>query len=167
VLRSAVLLLTVFATSLGCEPRPLGAPGAKCTAASDCAAGLQCVAEGCVDPTTPAAQGLQAAAQSLNIFESLQHSKVEAATNELLMLRKVAEQYTLIRPGQCPKSMLDLKDVGVVARVKKDPWDSEYQFTCPGKDSPVDVLSLGPDRKPGGGDDITGAEAVEPAGDPR
>lgn len=166
-------LLAWAAMSAACDsgqPPPATAPGgggSKCAAASDCAAGLQCVASGCVDPSTPTAQGLEAAAQSRSIFESLQDSKVEAAANEVRMLRKVGEQYTLIKPGQCPKSMLDLKDAGVVARVTKDPWDSEYVFTCPGKDGPVDVLSFGPDRKPGGGDDITGLEAVEPAGDPR
>ena len=41
--------------------------------------------------------------------------------------------------------------------VKDDPWGQEYQYRCPGtyNTEGYDVYSTGPDRKPGGDDDIT------------
>ena len=41
-------------------------------------------------------------------------------------------------------------------KVPHDPWDSEYNYTCPGKHNPksFDLFSSGPDRQPGTDDDI-------------
>lgn len=36
----------------------------------------------------------------------------------------------------------------------KDPWGGDYVIVCPGKDRPIEVSSLGPDKKAGGGDDL-------------
>lgn len=39
-------------------------------------------------------------------------------------------------------------------QVPKDPWGNRYRFLNPGKHGEVDVFSLGPDGRKGGGDDI-------------
>ena len=41
--------------------------------------------------------------------------------------------------------------------IPKDPWGNEYVFECPGKHNPTsyDVMSMGPDQRVGGDDDIT------------
>jgi general secretion pathway protein G len=41
--------------------------------------------------------------------------------------------------------------------IPKDPWQNEYVYECPGKHNPTsyDLLSLGPDGRAGGEDDIT------------
>lgn len=38
----------------------------------------------------------------------------------------------------------------------KDPWGNDYQYVCPGRHNPTsyDLMSMGPDGKVGGGDDI-------------
>jgi general secretion pathway protein G len=44
-----------------------------------------------------------------------------------------------------------------IKEVPKDPWGNDYNYECPGKNNPTsyDVLSMGPDGKVGGDDDIT------------
>ncbi len=41
--------------------------------------------------------------------------------------------------------------------VPKDPWGNDYIYECPGKNNPTsyDVMSMGPDGRVGGDDDIT------------
>ncbi len=41
--------------------------------------------------------------------------------------------------------------------VPKDPWNNDYVYECPGKHNPssYDLLSMGPDGRTGGDDDIT------------
>ena len=41
--------------------------------------------------------------------------------------------------------------------IPNDPWDNPYIYECPGKhnDRGFDLLSMGPDGRSGGGDDIT------------
>ena len=41
-------------------------------------------------------------------------------------------------------------------KIPRDPWDSEYQYVCPGKHNPksFDLFSPGPDRIPNTADDI-------------
>ena len=48
-------------------------------------------------------------------------------------------------------------------QVPNDPWGSPYVFTSPGVQNPqsFDILSYGPDRKEGGGDDVANYEVEE------
>ncbi|MEW6157115.1 MAG: type II secretion system major pseudopilin GspG [Verrucomicrobiota bacterium] len=41
--------------------------------------------------------------------------------------------------------------------IPKDPWGNEYIYECPGKQNPnsYDLMSMGPDGRVGGDDDIT------------
>lgn len=45
----------------------------------------------------------------------------------------------------------------------KDPWGNDYIYASPGEHNPdrFDILSYGPDRKEGGGDDIANYEIEE------
>lgn len=40
--------------------------------------------------------------------------------------------------------------------IPKDPWGNDYVYECPGKNNPTsyDILSMGPDGRAGGDDDI-------------
>ncbi|MCW5557294.1 MAG: type II secretion system major pseudopilin GspG [Verrucomicrobiae bacterium] len=44
-----------------------------------------------------------------------------------------------------------------VSEPPKDPWGNAYIYECPGKNNPTsyDILSMGPDGRVGGDDDIT------------
>ncbi len=41
--------------------------------------------------------------------------------------------------------------------IPKDPWGNDYIYTCPGRHNPssYDIMSMGPDQRQGGDDDIT------------
>jgi general secretion pathway protein G len=41
--------------------------------------------------------------------------------------------------------------------IPKDPWNNDYIYECPGKHNPssYDLMSMGPDGRAGGDDDIT------------
>jgi general secretion pathway protein G len=41
--------------------------------------------------------------------------------------------------------------------IPKDPWGNDYIYTCPGRhnSSSYDIMSMGPDKRQGGDDDIT------------
>ena len=51
--------------------------------------------------------------------------------------------------------MQDIKAAGFINRLSKDPWGGDYEFTCPGEKTNVDVISAGPDLELGTDDDIT------------
>lgn len=81
-------------------------------------------------------------------------AKISMAGNDALNIRVACEQYLLQKNDQCPRTTEDLHSAGVIYRVQKDPWGEDFVINCPGEHGPVDVVSNGPDRKPGGGDDI-------------
>lgn len=103
--------------------------------------------------------GLIVGGVSVVAFNAFKGAKVDQAALDVINVQKVCEQYLLQKNDKCPKSMQDLKAAGVVARVQKDPWGEDFIITCPGEHSPVDVSSLGPDKKAGGGDDIVSWES--------
>lgn len=45
--------------------------------------------------------------------------------------------------------------------IPADPWGNAYIYTCPGKNNPTsyDIMSMGPDGRVGGDDDITNWDA--------
>lgn len=103
--------------------------------------------------------GLIVGGVSVVAFSALADSKVKAAASDVIKLQAACEQFMLQKNDKCPKTMTDLKAAGVVARVQKDPWGEEFQIVCPGEHGSVDILSFGPDRKAGGGDDVVSWEA--------
>lgn len=98
--------------------------GGKCKEDAGCGEGLVCVMETCAD----AAKITRSRAK-----------KVQAA----------AQQYMQTNKGNCPaKSDLPKGDSG------RDAWGNDFVLTCPGEKAPVDVMSNGPDGKPGTEDDL-------------
>lgn len=151
----------------GCGAGQPGRAGAACVAASDCAGGLACVASVCTAAAAPSAMkmamdGAVEGKRSLDAFEALAEDPPEAAAGAVRSLQKAGEQYLVHKGDACPTSMADLVAAGLVARALKDPWGEEYRFVCPGAKGPIDVTSLGPDRKPGGGDDIVSGDPKTP-----
>ncbi|HEY8375752.1 MAG TPA: type II secretion system protein GspG [Nannocystis sp.] len=102
--------------------------------------------------------GLIVGGVSVAAFSALADSKVKTARNEVTNIVNACEQYMLQKNDKCPKNMQDLKAGGVIKSAKKDPWGEEYIITCPGERERCEVTSLGPDKKPGGGDDINSWE---------
>lgn len=109
--------------------------------------------------------GLIVGGVSVVAFNAFKDSKGKQAYTDVINVQKAAEQYMLQKNDKCPKSMQDLKAAGVVSRVQKDPWGEEFVITCPGEHGPVDVVSFGPDKKQGGGDDILSWESPKDAED--
>ncbi len=96
-------------------------------------------------------------------FTDAQQSTAE---NEVIQIEQATEMYMVQKKGKCPKSVQDLKAGGVLKKVKKDPWGTEYQLKCPGEHSDIDISSAGKDKEFGTGDDVNSwAEAKdEPEG---
>ena len=81
-------------------------------------------------------------------------TKLIVARHDVANVVNACEQYLLQRHDKCPRNTEDLRAAGVVSRAQKDPWGEDFIIKCPGDYGSVDVVSTGPDRKPGGGDDI-------------
>ena len=58
---------------------------------------------------------------------------------------------------QQPRDAQNWKGPYMKNEIPKDPWGNDYLYECPGKHNPssYDVMSMGPDAKVGGDDDIT------------
>jgi general secretion pathway protein G len=80
-------------------------------------------------------------------------AKQDVAASEIAELFKAAEMYRL-RKGECPKSAHELLSLGLITKVKADPWGSDYVFTCPGEHADLDIASPGKDRELGTDDDV-------------
>lgn len=92
-------------------------------------------------------------------FTDAQQSTAE---NEVIQIEQATEMYMVQKKGKCPKSVQDLKAGGVLKKVKKDPWGTEYQLKCPGEHSDIDISSAGKDKEFGTADDVNSwAEAKD------
>lgn len=87
-------------------------------------------------------------------FNRFQDAQLGTARSEVMNIRGAVETYRVNKRGKCPKTMQDLKAAGVIDKVAKDPWGTEYEFKCPGEKDQVDVVSAGPDAEMGTADDI-------------
>ena len=58
---------------------------------------------------------------------------------------------------QQPRDSASWKGPYLKNEIPKDPWGSEYIYECPGKHNPssYDIMSMGPDLRVGGDDDIS------------
>lgn len=72
-----------------------------------------------------------------------------------LRLEGTSERY-LLQFEKCPQSAADLTAANLArADDVKDPWGEDYVIECTDTPLHVTVRSNGPDRRPGGGDDMT------------
>lgn len=91
---------------------------------------------------------------SVAAFNQLKKASIDTAYNDVETVASNIELYMAQKRGKCPKTLEDLKAAGVTNKVPKDPWGNAYEFTCPGKELAVDVMSAGPDSEMGTADDI-------------
>ena len=63
----------------------------------------------------------------------------------------------LLELVQQPRDATQWRGPYLDGMVPKDPWGRDYIYECPGKHNPTtyDVMSMGPDGRVGGDDDIT------------
>ncbi|PRQ03652.1 Type II secretion system protein G precursor [Enhygromyxa salina] len=97
--------------------------------------------------------GLIVGAISIAAFSQLKDSKVATAHNDIATLAQSIEMYQL-QKNKCPKTTQDLKAAGIIKKVTKDPWGSDYVIKCPGEHSAADISSAGEDREFDTEDDI-------------
>ncbi len=62
-----------------------------------------------------------------------------------------------------PKDANSWKGPYVKGEIPKDPWGNDYIYECPGKhnEKSYDMMSMGPDGRTGGDDDITNWQSSE------
>lgn len=87
-------------------------------------------------------------------FNRFQDAQLGTARSELTNIKGAIETYRVNKRGKCPKTMQDLKAAGIIDKVAKDPWGTDYEFKCPGEKDGIDVVSAGPDGEMGTADDI-------------
>ncbi|HRI06344.1 MAG TPA: type II secretion system protein GspG [Nannocystaceae bacterium] len=102
--------------------------------------------------------GLIVGGIAVSTFGQFSDAKVKTARNEVMQIQQYCEMYMLQKNGKCPKDVQELKASGIIKKATKDPWGEDYVITCPGEHGSVDVVSMGPDKKPGGEDDVTSWE---------
>ena len=86
-------------------------------------------------------------------FNAFDDSKLNAAKKDIGTLTQSVEMYRLQR-NNCPKNTQDLKAAGIIQKITKDPWGSDYVIKCPGEHGSVDISSPGKDGEMGTEDDI-------------
>jgi general secretion pathway protein G len=98
------------------------------------------------------------------------HAKVASADTQIATFKTALDAYE-VDNGYYPKGKNGLLDLirqppngkkwrgpyltsGVIP---KDPWGNDYVYECPGQHNPhsYDLMSMGPDGRVGGGDDIS------------
>ena len=97
--------------------------------------------------------GLIVGGVAVAAFGQLGDAKVKTAKSDVAALESASEMF-MVSKNKCPKDMKDLKAGGIIKKAKKDPWQSDFQITCPGEHGEIDVASAGPDRQFGTEDDI-------------
>jgi general secretion pathway protein G len=65
---------------------------------------------------------------------------------------------------QAPRDAQNWKGPYLKGEVPLDPWGTPYVYECPGKHNPnhYDLMSMGPDKREGGDDDVTNWQQATP-----
>jgi general secretion pathway protein G len=97
-----------------------------------------------------------------------EQARITAATTQISSFSTALDAFE-VDNGYFPKGRNGLEDLVSQPRdaqnwkgpylkeIPKDPWNNDYVYECPGKHNPssYDLLSMGPDLRVGGDDDIT------------
>jgi general secretion pathway protein G len=97
-----------------------------------------------------------------------EQARITAATTQISSFSTALDAFE-VDNGYYPKGRNGLQDLVTQPRdaqnwkgpylkeIPLDPWKEEYIYECPGKNNPssYDLMSMGPDHKTGGDDDIT------------
>jgi hypothetical protein len=125
-LSTSVLALAFVAA---CAPRQAGD---RCEKTEDCAAGLVCMGDACVD--------------------GVKVTKDRAKRIATLVQRHMHENQ-----GDCPSGIDEFRSGADIS----DAWGREFRIVCPGNVFIVDVISDGPDGKDNTDDDIANVTPEE------
>lgn len=98
--------------------------------------------------------GLIATGVAVAVFPKLSQAKIETTRNNAIELRRAAEQWRGLQGGdKCPTPQLLIQDKAIDSASKiTDAWDQPFKVMC--EEEETIVLSMGPDKKEGTGDDI-------------
>lgn len=97
-----------------------------------------------------------------------EQARITAATTQINSFATALDAFE-VDNGYYPKGKSGLQDLveqprdaqnwhgPYVKDIPKDPWNNEYIYECPGRNNPssYDLMSMGPDKRVGGDDDIT------------
>jgi general secretion pathway protein G len=102
--------------------------------------------------------GLIVAAVGRTVFKNWQDARLKIARIQVRDVAHTVEQY-VIAHDTCP-SLEQLVNEEYLRQFPKDPWGSPLVLRCPGqhKRDPADIVSPGPDREFGTGDDVNSWE---------
>jgi prepilin-type N-terminal cleavage/methylation domain-containing protein len=90
------------------------------------------------------------------VNRALNNAKIKVAKERIKEISQGVTTY-MIDSNNCPKGMDDLVAQKYVARASaKDPWGKDFILKCPGTNDSdgADIVSSGPDKAEGTGDDI-------------
>jgi general secretion pathway protein G len=98
--------------------------------------------------------GMIAGAIGFNVVSNLKDANIRTAATEVKTLANAIDLYR-IKKGSMPETLTQLVP-GEVREVRKDPWQMDYVLVRSGGEE-FEVISYGPDKASGGGDDISSA----------
>ena len=92
------------------------------------------------------------------VYKHWQEARLRIARIQVRNVMHTVEQYVIAHDA-CP-TLEQLVNEDYLRQLPKDPWGSPLTLRCPGqhKKDPADVVSPGPDREVGTGDDINSWE---------
>lgn len=98
--------------------------------------------------------GMIAGAIGWNVLGQLKDANIKNATLDVKAIASAVDMYQ-VKKGRVPESLQELVP-NEIKEIRKDPWGQAYVFVKSGPDG-YEVLSYGPDKAQGGGDDISSA----------
>ena len=100
--------------------------------------------------------GMIAGAIGWNVFGAKKESDIKIAKQEVQRLSEMVDTYRLTK-SKDPESLKALETDGLLKQLHNDPWQQPYQLIRNGDN--FEVLSYGPNKSQGGGDDISSAKS--------
>ena len=100
--------------------------------------------------------GMIAGAIGFNVVANLKEANIRTAKTETKTLSNAVDLYQ-VKKQQLPET-LDALVPSEIREIRKDPWGSAYVLVKSGEN--FEVISYGPDKSQGGGDDISSNSAA-------
>jgi general secretion pathway protein G len=101
--------------------------------------------------------GMIGAGIAVVVNNSFQKAKVKIAKERIKEISQGVTTFMIDSNSSCPKSLEDLVAQKYVSKASaKDPWGKDFTMRCPGQNDTdgADIVSSGPDKADGTGDDI-------------